>query len=286
MTDSDIPQYLYKYRSADSYSLDALFNSYAVFTGRKNFNDLFDSNIMLIKPTPKDIKQLRDSHRGKAFDHFSRFLKGTVFSKFGKDQIHIAKKRLESLIDEYLFYCVAEHDNNNLMWAHYANSHKGFCIEFNSRMLGSPSKVKYQKTIPEFRLTDAFDLTFSGEWRLETAFDNSDRTGQIIWDALRTKLVEWEYEKEYRVQPPERDIQHLPPPNETVPILRYDETFIASIIFGCRMPDADRVKIVQGMRYPVKYKKAVKETSTIGIYELTDEERIRYGVSTNLGTLG
>ena len=55
----------YKYRAinnykdlAEDFSLDGLLKSYAVFSGRKNFNDLFDSKIQLEYPTTEQLLSL------------------------------------------------------------------------------------------------------------------------------------------------------------------------------------------------------------------------------------
>lgn len=66
-----------------------------------------------------------------------------------------------------------------LLWAHYANQHKGIAIEvtLNSKEYNNLYKVKHAKNIPELN----FDLN------------------PTPYDVLRSKIKHWSYEKEYRV---------------------------------------------------------------------------------------
>jgi hypothetical protein len=74
-------------------------------------------------------------------------------------------------------FSLCEEANNNVMWSHYGNSHKGFCIGFNVAELfnilkdASLGKVSYRGEFPS--INDIHNLNF-------------------------IKSKEWEYEKEYR----------------------------------------------------------------------------------------
>lgn len=60
----DTPEYFYKYRSVNHNDLDkdmtlnALFNSYSIFSSRRSFNDPFDSKIILLEPSVKELKNI------------------------------------------------------------------------------------------------------------------------------------------------------------------------------------------------------------------------------------
>jgi hypothetical protein len=72
----------------------------------------------------------------------------------------------------------AERDNA-LLWAHYANSHRGICIEFSSKTLlyELAHRVHYQENYPSFKYPH----------------NRYDSLHIIV-----TKSVDWEYEREYR----------------------------------------------------------------------------------------
>ncbi|MDW3094621.1 MAG: DUF2971 domain-containing protein [Gammaproteobacteria bacterium] len=77
--------------------------------------------------------------------------------------------------------CCFTSDNKNLLfWAHYANSHKGFCIEFDCTKLpiSNSFKVNYQNEYPE--------VTYPPQ--------NDERA----FETVLMKSKHWQYENEFR----------------------------------------------------------------------------------------
>ncbi len=182
---ADYPKYFYKYRSTGSvddlqsnHAVDALLKNKAVFSSRTNFNDLFDSKIELIKPTPLQLKEAMKL-AGKVDKLFiKKFLNKGRFSAEGIEFIEKLEKSFNELIDSYAFLSVSSKATSNLMWSHYANSHKSFCIEFKSEFMKA-DKVIYQDKIPKLNMIDIF---LSG-----LNLISGEEMGQHIWQSLRTK---------------------------------------------------------------------------------------------------
>lgn len=95
----------------------------------------------------------------------------------------------------YYVSCFSSEPDNILMWSHYADKHKGFCIEYNLRkstdyaFLVSLLPVIYSShrpTIPRGLVTTLFDVS-----------KREESTEALICAAL-TKSKAWEYEKEWR----------------------------------------------------------------------------------------
>ncbi len=86
-----------------------------------------------------------------------------------------------------------------------------------------------------------------------------------IWKALRTKLLEWKYEEEYRFQASKGMLQGITIEDGRYAIIPYSRNFINSIIFGCRMPKTTKEFIIKKMGGCVKYKQAVEKLSRIEI---------------------
>ena len=65
----------------------------------------------------------------------------TFSLKLAEDQI--ARRRL---------YCLTPSPDNTLMWSHYADDHKGICLEFanNNPLIRRARPVRYRKTYPEW----------------------------------------------------------------------------------------------------------------------------------------
>ncbi len=251
--------YFYKYRSIkntddlnNDNSIKALLNNHAIFSTRKNFNDLFDSKVKLISPTTKQLKELK----GKLSRDNAQFV-STLISK-GKftPEWQVFYKKMEitfnEVVDKYIFYCVSTNPISNLMWSHYAGSHHGFCIEFKKELLQA-SEVSYKNKIPSISMLDIIKLYFK-------ISDNST-FGIKIWSALRTKLKEWEYEDEYRYQANNQMQNEAFKITDKFTIIEYPDYYIESIIFGYRMKNSIREFIVNNLPDFIQYKEIVIKNS-------------------------
>jgi Protein of unknown function (DUF2971) len=88
------------------------------------------------------------------------------------------------LRNEVGIYSLCENRKNILMWSHYADQHRGYCISFEATdftpMFGMADKVSYFDTYP---IIDYFNT--SSEERAKIAF--------------KTKFTDWKYEEEWRI---------------------------------------------------------------------------------------
>lgn len=115
-------------------------------------------------------------------------------------------------------YCLSEVNDSILMWSHYAEDHRGYCLEFEATdhtpFFGTAQQVKYSTDFP---VVDYFNTP------------NEEQANLIFL----TKFSGWAYEKEWRI------IDH-----ETGPgIHEYPPELLQSVIFGLRMPETDRKRI-------------------------------------------
>ncbi|MHC4327016.1 MAG: DUF2971 domain-containing protein, partial [Planctomycetota bacterium] len=114
-------------------------------------------------------------------------------------------------------------NNLSLMWSHYADGHKGFCIGYErteSSLLGSEKclPVVYD-TFPEIKLSEFF----------EAVATRKEELGKLVFKTMvLSKDPNWKYEKEWRVLFEQRDQ------------LIKSVALIRSIIFGLRMSDTDK----------------------------------------------
>ncbi|CAI1577226.1 DUF2971 domain-containing protein [Serratia marcescens] len=141
--------------------------------------------------------------------------------------------------------CVSTSPDNLLMWAHYADSHKGFVIEFDSDSdffkqkrsdvdeFGFLREVKYQKVRPSVVLTDIKDFTI-----------------------FLTKGIEWSYEKEWRMMLPIDNadtVVNLGSGTPSVNLFNFPSTAVKSIIMGCRMDEEKKEEIRRCVEYDEDY---------------------------------
>lgn len=147
------PKYLYKYFSFNDFSIDSLENNYIYLSNPKDFNDPFDCSRNLII---EQHKELRD------WQYVERL----------------------NDISEIGITCFSENGMEPLLWGHYAQSYRGFCLKFNVESLikGQNDSVKLKKVIysknPE-AITQ--DHPFSDYYQ------------------YLLKLNNWKYEQEWRL---------------------------------------------------------------------------------------
>ncbi len=186
---------LYKYDNRLD-ALDELINKKLLsFSSPSTFNDPFDCKVHY----SLDVKHLSSpSYRASAEFLIQRDLtrlhQEGLFLEFNSAQELIDGNQLERIRENvqqrvrsntrvHGIYCLSETPTNILMWSHYAEKHKGFCIEFETERLRSS-------------LYDLFRITYS------TSVPTIDMFSTLPDDYIMpflTKSVDWIYEKEWRL---------------------------------------------------------------------------------------
>jgi len=129
------------------------------------------------------------------------------------------QKRLRGITDDVGLLCLSELSNNLLMWAHYADHHRGFCFGFER----SPDNTLGRQAAPVVYQTDYPRLS-AADFDCETNPHSADS----LW---LTKSIDWSYEREWRLLARRGDKCY------TI------DAPICSIIFGARMNEAARTAV-------------------------------------------
>ncbi len=171
----------YAYRTTNKYLLDSLKNETLSMSSPTTFNDPFDCPILeLLTLYGDDISRLI-SESYKECLKITCFVKNTkVQPKLDNDHNLIWEQKHDNDPEEYL---------NDLMWAHYADNHKGVCIKyhFNNDMTKFADEAKSQ--VAYFR-----DVEYTSD------MDSYRKNGAInLQDAFFAKGQAWEYENELRL---------------------------------------------------------------------------------------
>ena len=169
----------------EEYSLINLFSNQVSFSRRANFNDLFDSKVHFEIPSRDRVRRTYSKLSGDSKRRFKELYMGSN----SNENFAVLQTKMNEILDDYLFYCLTDNPINNLMWSHYANSHHGFCIEWDAEHL-KPGKVQYQNRLPSLDILELIESTIG--------LRSKDKLGIQAWHALKVKLSEWEYEQEYR----------------------------------------------------------------------------------------
>jgi len=119
--------------------------------------------------------------------------------------------------------------NPILLWSHYSDNHRGFCIGYDQHKLFEVLKSKYntlQKVYYDV------DVIYSEEYPIIIPKDGIDPQ-EYVTVPLSTKAKFWEYENEKR-------ILLLGGPRELTTI---PSKVISEVTMGCNISDKDKIEI-------------------------------------------
>jgi hypothetical protein len=210
-------QHLYKYMSWNKYTRDSIEKGCFWFSSPNKFNDPIDCGISLNtsgntpftanllaagfsdigKTTGDSIKNHGSADSIK--DSIHQFIKNITdnATTISNEMNEAAKdsEALHHLRDKFSssgILSLSELDDNILMWSHYAQQHRGVCIELErnpTNILGSTDytlPVRYSIKAP---IIDA---------RLYRGAEEIEQT-EIEHSLILTKAADWTYEREWRV---------------------------------------------------------------------------------------
>jgi hypothetical protein len=167
---------------------------------------------------------------------------------------HVRKKTLG-------IYSLSKTHTDELLWAHYANSHKGFCIEYDLSKLLICNKsfglysfdIEYSKKPPQYTIKDI----------------NKNSSEHIIKKVAGHKSIRWKYEQEYRII---TDFFGNHP---------YDFDAVKGIYFGLNMPEKQKKDVMttlEGRGIKFYQIKQIQKTYQFEREEINDisKEKISY----------
>lgn len=236
------PKLLYKYQSVNEKTMMNLREHQIWFSKPFHFNDPYDCAIRLgidemtdeqltrcypIVRAASDERQVRDE------DYLTD---GKPNVRFRDEVIRGAERFLSNdIMRGRGLACFSEVKDNLLMWAHYAQSHHGFCLEFvgTSFPFNKARNVEYSRTIPSINPASVL----LGEQH-------------VIFPMILTKANCWAYEKEWRIFHLEGDVAH-----------KYSVDCLTGIYFGVNMELEHKLEIMN-----------ILKDSPTRIYEMSKSE--------------
>ena len=156
----------------------------------------------------------------------------------------------QAVLERYRVYCLCSNVQNSLMWAHYADSHRGVCLEFNVRneVICGALEVQYSLGFP---MTSQY----------------SDEPAENLLPLLAKSKV-WAYEEEWRLIAQNSDNRT---PHGTLlaedGFLKLPKGALTSIIVGCHGP-VDEVRALTedcGAEIPVLVARKIENRYAIEI---------------------
>jgi len=217
--DHENPETVFRYRPISINSLYEISTSSFYLSKPQDFNDPFDCDFFW-KEHSKEDKE----------DHI--LYSGNETSETELGDLEKAKSLFEKKLYEDINHlgiaCFTTDPCNPLMWSHYADGHKGLCIEYKREGV---LKNEYFKKVE-------YDRDNKLVWSSLDLGKDLNRLNDFFNDVVFRKLSYWLYEKEWRVMAisPKRRLIHMSSP-------------VVSIIFGLKCPSKEIDKVLNIIRF-------------------------------------
>jgi hypothetical protein len=216
------PRFLYKHKGIDLNKVDHLrdivVRSRLFLSVRASFNDPFDTTANVIFEGSRAERTTRFTVLMRSFEpHLSPEMLSAKVSKFLNmpRSEHLARitRVFGNAMDECGIFSFGGNVRNILMWSHYADHHKGVCLQFEAArdppVLLSAVRVRYKKAYPVFN------------WATSS-------TNDAVMDSVLSKFDCWQYERESRIVHPDGGKKYL----------RFNPAALTGVIIGCRASQA------------------------------------------------
>lgn len=203
------------------------------------FNDPFDCNTI---PNLIYTEEEKEKYRFNLMNDVKNTQE--VFNSLGNDIEKTFedgwKYTFNNIRNNLRIFCLSEVNNNVMMYSHYADSHKGICLEF--KVTDDPfweevEYVRYKNNVPDFHPFHN-DIKFIHK--------------ELIEIETLIKSCTWSYENEWRI------IKDGPYPM----IHKFPSNILTSIIFGYQTSTEDKLfiqRIIEKRTTSIQLKEVVKK---------------------------
>ncbi len=268
--EANLPSKLYKYQGYNAQTLDNLKNRCLWFSKPSRFNDPFDCSIpyclgeksndewddlyQQVKKIWEDTKDIQNK------EYLANLFQGNEPGEGFRSGYILGfysgwRKLVEDSFNEKGIACFSEKMDDLLMWSHYADGHRGFCLEFDTRFtpFSTAKQVHYSELLP--------------------SLPSEDSSINLVESLALTKSAKWCYEKEWRVFNKDGDVGY-----------GFTPVALTGIYLGSAMPDT-HVEIISSV---------ISDLPTINLYKMrrsltefkVDFEQLKNPYVRNKSTLG
>ncbi|HHQ6535096.1 TPA: DUF2971 domain-containing protein [Serratia fonticola] len=237
---SDIKS-LYKFASVNDNSLNALAECYAWFSSMAKLNDPFEGQVNLIGQNGvigRDVitgwyESLKEISSGHGINPVDLYMLKNNFPE-------IISLSIEGQIENTNVLSLSFKSDkvdpltNRLLWCHYANEMKGFCIEFKGGRLQSSLKERHPDA-SVLAIKTVYQDTPS-KIDISKFTPKSENLRNLLFNMMQNKHKDWSYESELRFVS-RFNGRH-----------NYSVDAIKAIYLGGRMSESDKDRIKQVLR--------------------------------------
>lgn len=278
---------LYKYFKVNEHSIANIKSNELYCQNHKAFNDPFEcwfslkEGIPYPDKEPERYKQICQAW-GIPFENTDPdFYDYNLYM----EELESYQPDIKGFLEIVKISCFSTENDNLLMWSHYADGLRGFCIEFDEEMLISIEIAKEASIIPVSYAVGPpvvdkmlYSLAKDQIWYHEVAIQEEPNSTfvpnyeQALKDAeqlldelytktIATKPIEWKYEKESR-------LVFSATNNTEGEFFKYPAEAIKGIIFGEKMNLKAKdtlIQIIEAKKSPIEKKIAKRDTESYKI---------------------
>lgn len=237
-----LPRKLYKYRSFDVYSLRLLSKAESYYANPRSFNDPLDCNPTIQVDTDRaSIKRLcfrmlavahgKEEARKEMKNHrymsteYGDYKANPKVEKYYMQRLGSEIKRLvDAEMSSRGVFSLAARWDCPLMWSHYADEHRGLCIEYDMH----ENVCSHIKPV-DYRRPRSIKITELMQWKLHKSAEAEQK---ILDTYFFAKSPQWRHEREWRDIHPLNGVISAP-------------FRISGVYFGLRCDAAVRTSIVK-----------------------------------------
>jgi hypothetical protein len=237
-------EFLYKFRDWENpYHQRMISEQEIYFATPLEFNDPFDCKIIprydkLSKTEryQKHFNIIKTDHPDWSRKKIELFAKRNYQrNKLDKDYLKkFGDTNIRVVLNQIGIFSTTLIKNNILLWSHYANSHKGFCVGFNKNLLIDNIRDSWNriKLPPTYRSVN-YEANYP-----EIIPNSKINDKNFVENPMFVKFKDWEHEKEYRI---------ILLSTGSVKFKVKKET-ISEINLGCEMESNHKISIIEEVR--------------------------------------
>ena len=242
MSTRKLPRKLYKYRAFGVNSLRLLSKAEIYYAKPRSFNDPLDCDptvqvdtdrasierlcfrMLAVRHGKEKALKKMGNHRHMSTEYGDYKNDPNVEKYYMRRLGSEIKQLVDAEMDSRGILSLAERWDCPLMWSHYADEHRGLCIEYDM----NDNACSHIKPV-DYRRPRSIKITELMEWKL----NKSAEAEQNVLDTyFFTKSPQWRYEKEWRDIHPSNGVKQAP-------------FRISGVYFGLRCDAAVRTSIVK-----------------------------------------
>lgn len=231
---------LYKYRAYNTNSLAMLINREFYFPDPARLNDPYDCQISIMEAVEQAVEYAEKTAQYSVKNKLSKLIK-----------LNDLYTKIENDIKSCGILSFSKSNDDVLMWSHYGNEHRGFCLGFDLS--------KFTKYNEKHSIIGASDVYYCKTNPFFDFFMDIGKSEEILqWNkfwlpllnlGLIAKSKAWKYEKEVRVV------------RKKYGLVSFEPAELVEIVFGLRTPEPHektiRTILKQKEWQHVKYKRVI-----------------------------